>query len=85
MTKRAAKELTKVDVVVRDLENLQPDQVREEFFQKCSVDGLKEYLQIKDRQVSIQGRQLKRTNYPVLPWDTVAPDCRPFQGSKQVI
>ena len=34
MAKRAAKELTKVDVVARDLENLQPDEVREEFFQK---------------------------------------------------
>ena len=51
MVKKAAKELTKVDVVARDLENLQPDEVREEFFQKYSADASKEHLQMMDCQV----------------------------------
>ena len=40
MAKRAAKE-HKGDVVARDLENLPPGEVREEFFQTYSVDQLK--------------------------------------------
>ena len=60
MATRAAKELSKVDVVARDLKNLQPDDVREEFFQKYSVDALKEYLQMMDCQVSTQGRQFRK-------------------------
>ena len=60
MAKRAAKELTKVDIVARDLENLQPHEVREEFFQKYSVDLLKEYLQMMDCQAGIQVRQFRK-------------------------
>ena len=45
--------------MARDLENLQPDKVREEF-QKYSADALKEYLQMMDSQVSTQGRQFRK-------------------------
>ena len=60
MAKRAAKELTKVDAVAIHSENFQPYEVREEFFQKYSVDALKEYLQMMDCQVSTQGRQFRK-------------------------